>query len=319
MYSTAVRTAARYGPRAWAAIKPYKSYIRGQLENEAAHQAYNMYRRFRKRGRRFARRVYRRASKRFYGSRKRRRRATQLSSQKRPRLQLGDSLSQPTICKRNIAVFTNGFSSLTTKNLYENRITSFPERSLSGAISLLGNRERDVINYVGFSMEITIVNNLFVPLYFNMAVIIPHDTNATVIPTTDFFRNDGGVATSPADERAEDFGAGLPAIIAKSLPINTDKYSIMKRWTYTIGPKAKGATLGEEYNPDKPNFKRVKRWFPIRRKLAFDDQGSTFPNNGNIFVVYWAWHFGETAGDTPTLNAYQVEDLYMNYWRDINY
>lgn len=318
MYSTAVRTAARYGPRAWAAIKPYKSYIRGQLENEAAHQIYNMYRKFRKRGRRFARRAYRRASRRFYGSRKRRRLATNSSSQKRPRLQLGDSLSQRPIAKRCIGAFSNGFVSLATKNLYNTRISNFPERE-DGVTNVLGNRERDVINYVGMSVDLTIVNNLVVPIYFNMAFIIPHNTSTTAIATDAFFRNDGGTATAPADTREEDFGPALPAIIAKGLSINTDKYSIIKRWTYTVGPKSKGTTAGQEYNPDKPNFKRIKRYVPIRRKMAFDSQSSTIPNNGTIWVVYWAWHMGETAGADPTTGAYQIEDVYMNYYRDLNH
>lgn len=323
MYSTL----ARGGRYAYNVTKPYHQELLGNLENEGFHQAWP----YLKKGNKWMKRKFYGAMSRMGPSNKKRRYNTRSTRTRRRRYKkrsehpvkyLGEPKSSRIRAKRAVATETNGAVDLISRTQYKPEITTFPERAVvtrddGGGIILEGrnninNRERDAILWKGFQLHMSFINKTTAPLHIVCCILIPKKTNT--VTANDFFMSDGGPAASVDDIRHRNFSPALTSLNMRTLPINTDDYAVFRRWNWILGGKPD--TSNPDYATDKPNFKRIRKYFPINRKMTFDSPDDVTPNNGNMFVVYWAVPLGEGTDGTPVSGAYSVEEKIINYFRD---
>lgn len=293
MYSTIAR-AARYGiasaPYIKQALKSRKAYLKyGAAANEAFHMAYNRL----KKSKRLRRAIGRKRA------RTQKRRATKTT--KRMKGELGDPIKTKTECKQ-VMHLSNGYAAENTRTLYYNQLIKSSQRS-----SLLRNaREQDVINVRGVSIEFTISHSKAFPLCMNVAVVCPKN-NATPT-TTGFFRN----MIDSVDYRATDFSITKNQMEFHKLPINTDEYQVYTHKRFIMNPAERASpgfpTLTEFYNAARPNWKTMSMYIPINRRFTFDAGTDEYPNNGNLWLLYWADRMGN-AGSMPV----ETQVFYTQY------
>lgn len=137
--------------------------------------------------------------------------------------------------------------------------------------------------------------------WMNVAIISPKTdlTSSESIPNTEFFRNPGGV------RRGINFDdTTLNNVDYKCNAINTDKYNIHKRASFTIGPN----------NSTEGNKNGYLEWYmPIKRQIRYNN-GSTKPEGKNLYMVWW---FSTSDGGTP-VNSVRFQYSFKKYWREPN-
>lgn len=153
----------------------------------------------------------------------------------------------------------------------------------------IDDRERNMVNFRGckicFEVENTFNTLVGRKLYFNVAVITPKalSDTTTSIPTAGFFRNSGALDRSIA------FSNSLSSLEFHCLPINTDKYHVMKHERKVLGPYS--STEGV-------NTLSMDFYVKVNRQIRYLDTGSA-PVGKNLWLVYWVDYFGAVAGSTP--------------------
>lgn len=143
----------------------------------------------------------------------------------------------------------------------------------------LSERQRDVINLRGFKIDayfrtITQGSGAGLPsdLYWlNVAVVAPFQRGAADFPT-DFFR-----ARDNLDERESDFATTLGSMDLHTLPINTDKWTVLKHKRYEM------PTYGSQI----PGWsQKIDMYIPLNRQVTYWD---TLSNSCNtpVYLLYW--------------------------------
>jgi len=179
-------------------------------------------------------------------------------------------------------------SSQATRVLATQQVTNLA-RSPDNAIN---QRQRDMINLLGFDLVMEIRNLRTIPCQFRMAVISPKVSK--IVPSIDFFEGSEGA-------RGRDFSTTLNSMSFFDRPINPDLYNVLYTRKFTIGAKA-GGTL---YNGTLENVFRFTKYVKVNRQIRYE--GDAVGDCVNpIFVVYWIDDY-QNAADAPIVtNAANV-------------
>lgn len=172
-----------------------------------------------------------------------------------------------------------------------------------------GNREYQEANILGWRIYMGFYNNSDFHLVVNVALLSPKDVTATSIDTAGFFRNYG-------NRREMDFDANTRDSMEFNLfPINTDKYRVLQRWRYDIGPQQEDGNPAQ-YAGNVHQHMLTKKWVPFRRQIRYENTGNA-PTNGKVFIVHWCDQKTNQAAGTATVsNAYLSQLKILTFFRD---
>ena len=194
---------------------------------------------------------------------------------------------------------------LASKNTRTQYIIDLSEVPKSDAID---NRVRNIINVRGFKFCMFVHNREDIPLTFNIAVISPKAQ--TGVDTVDFFRGQG------AKQRGIDFATFNTSLEFKCLPINTDKYNILRHKRYTLGA-AGGEVNPQDWKCDRRCTYMEFMWYTkLNRQWQYDSTTDNGPESGRVFLVYWADTWGTDGGAAPIVNAYAVMEKHLLYFKE---
>lgn len=187
-----------------------------------------------------------------------------------------------------------------TRTLYFEEITDIVQGN--GA----DDRERHLINCKGIECTYHFFNLENQPKFLNVAIIAPKH-NASGVSVADFFRaNDGS--------RATNFASGLTALEMHYLPINTDRYVIMKHHRYQLGAQADSTQYNSDAGPG--NWISKKMWLPINRQLRYETSLATSCNTP-IYIVWWCDRMRTPAGQAPTPGLVSTSMMHTMFFTDV--
>lgn len=170
----------------------------------------------------------------------------------------------------------------------------------------VNQRLRNCINVIGVRIIAEIKNRSADPLLLNLAIIASKGTSG--VETQDFFRDH-------ATERAVDFGTALSSIEFHHLPINTDKYTVLRHKRYTLMPGASGGT--NIITNQGKSWMTINWWQPIRRQVRYDTSNANNPEDGNVTFVYWADKFESASGTTTSTNQFAIAYRQVVHFKEI--
>lgn len=159
----------------------------------------------------------------------------------------------------------------------------------------LNTRDRDVINLVGFNIQMS-ARNVFGTqnVLFNYAIIAIR--SGSIPNTSNFFRGDG------SGDRAVDLGTARTPLEHYMMLINNDDYITL----------AKGrCKLASSNSTDGTDSKQFERWVPCRTQVRYDSTGSP---HQPICLVYWCDLDTANRNDAATVGTldlqYRIETVY---------
>lgn len=169
----------------------------------------------------------------------------------------------------------------------------------------LNQRTRQVVNFRGWKFDFELTNNTSMPMYLNIAVLSPK-SGASGVSTPDFFRSQG-------NDRAVNFSNALNSIEFSKLPVNADRYTVLKhkRMFITPGLADETATLTRNGN----NYRKFRWYIKLKRQIRFD-ASQNIPESGQCYLVFWCDLFGAPAEDQPVSNALSFRSRIVQYFRD---
>lgn len=169
----------------------------------------------------------------------------------------------------------------------------------------IDKRQRDLVRFIGTKVCIQFRNDLTEPITVNVAVLHPRDQNT--VSADKFFRSFG-------NERSQNFSTALSANELHCLPVNTDRYTVLKHQRMILGdiPASASARYGTNNNN---SWKEVSFWIPLKRQLRYPSTGSQ-PEQGNVFLVWWCDKFLQPAGSTPTPDILSYDVKVYKYFKE---
>lgn len=194
----------------------------------------------------------------------------------------------------------NNFAARDTRTLYKTNLTTSDVQGDNR-----NQRERGVVNFRGFRICLALYNARTVPIYFNLAVVSPK--NSEDVTTANFFR-------SSTSERGVDFANGRNSLEFHCLPLNSDKFVILRHKRYRISPQGTGTGAFTDHSGR--NYKNIDWYVPLKRQLRFDTTADTSPINGTVWLIMWADDYDAIFSSVPVANAYYVMERHLNYFRD---
>ena len=224
------------------------------------------------------------------------------------RSQVGRPLGSQT--SRTHETSSTGLEIGDTRRLHLKELTQIP---LSSDFS---GRTREMANVRGFKIWMSIANTNTRPGYFHIAVISPKDPNVTGASLPGirdaFFKKSTNVQTEVP------FSNALTGLELNTLPINTDRFTILKRFRMKLkrgGEPAGGNSTDPGYQPyDGQANKDVEFYVPLNRQLRWSvSDGTESPVDGKVFLVWWFEIIHEDAGTLP------VPDSFINQYRCYTY
>lgn len=197
--------------------------------------------------------------------------------------------------------FSQGNIDTTTRTLYSNELTAI------SAGTGEDERLRSLINCKGIELAYHVYNKATTPMFLNMAVLAPKHSSSGVTQT-DFFRSNSG-------DRGQSHGTALSALEMHYLPINTDKYTVLKHNRHQLGAQA---DLSGTYNSDAGpgNFISKKVWIPINRQLRYDNTLATTCNTP-IYLAWWVDGMRTIAGQAVVANQASVSIMHTMFYTDV--
>lgn len=191
-----------------------------------------------------------------------------------------------------------------TRELYNINMMQLPEGSSESY------RERQIINCSGLRVCTEFQNyksaSILEGLYLNVAVVSPKESVcADSDLTVDFFGGQGGLANA----RSRDFNTTLTSNEFRCLPINTDKWVVLKHERKLLAP----AALATDYNTYTTNMD----WYiKINRQLQFQANPEVPDPVNPVYLVWWADQVFEEAGAAGQANAFRYGIRTIIYFRD---
>ncbi len=216
------------------------------------------------------------------------------------RMKIGEQVGQGGIKRNQTANFVANRSTR-LQNIRE--MLEIAKTTNTGDIT---QRQRDIINFRGFKGCIEIKNLLDSPLMFNYAVVVRNDQFDTNV--FGFFRNDGR-----SSDRELDFSNTLSSNDFHCLPINTDKYHVLKHKRFIIGAAA--TTNGFTTN-SRENYRTLNFYHRVKRQFRYKGNSENDLAADNIEVVWWCDRMLNPAGALSEIDACQVHERYVSYFRE---
>lgn len=184
--------------------------------------------------------------------------------------------------KRSNVYATNG--QIDTRTLSSGSLTEI------AAGTDIDQRERHNVQLSGYKVRGEVVNLLGSPLYVNIAIVHNRDTGNTF--AHEFFRNSANV-------RGVDFSTALSSLEMHGLPMNTDKFAVIKHERFLLAPNASTAT-GAVSNGQNDYYTTFDEYVKVNRNLQYDGPSSgEVDAASNIHLLWWCDEMATAGGSTP--------------------
>lgn len=180
---------------------------------------------------------------------------------------------------------------LLTKTLYADLMTNIPQTTINDVVL----RQGMAVKIKGFKLRLECKHKGRFPMFVNLAVIAPKEAQGGLIPTNDFFLNDG---TDP-NKRSMDFRPAMEASAQHWAKINTGKYTVLlhKRWTIHSSSQTLYDPNGDRHWGGGPSdMLRYSRYLKIDRNILYNGINGTDCENP-VFYAIW---FGEALPPRDT-------------------
>jgi len=168
-------------------------------------------------------------------------------------------------------------------------------------------RIRDVVEFRGIRLCYRIRNlDGNGNMYHHWALISPK-TDAVGVSTNNFFRSDAPQTTG----RGRDFDNTLDAHEFHCLPINPDKWNIIRHRKYTLGTITASSSIARTND----SWREIREWIPIKRQLRYDDDNVANTCSTPIFFVHWSARWNSPGGTAPTAvvnTSYRIHAYFNN-------
>jgi len=210
-------------------------------------------------------------------------------------------------CKKVNVVNENGIGLIDTRTLYVHDLMQIDPGYFDQ------QREGAVVNVSGVKIcteWLNINGSLQFGVNLNIAVISPKDSNAKASVTaikTDFF----GAMGSNASNRAVDFSNNLSSNEFRCLPINTDKWVVLRHFREKIWAST-GIAAGA-YNSA---YKTRDFYVNLNRQIQWSSSAPDATADSPVFLVYWFDDFIDPSGSSPTVGVLQHQIRSVLYFRD---
>lgn len=169
------------------------------------------------------------------------------------------------------------------------------------------NRERDTVVIKGIKVCIEFRNFESHLLLCNLAILHPKTSlgAGNQVPVDEFFRSYG-------IDRARDFDptTDTPNDL-HCLPINTDRYVVLRHKRFTLGPSGAMST-GATRQP----WKQVDMYLKLNRQIRFEGADATDLREGQLYAVWWFDSPDAIAGTVPVASACRVLQRYVIYFKN---
>ena len=134
------------------------------------------------------------------------------------------------------------------------------------------------INCRGIQIHMELKNNRGTAINIHFAIVSPRDGDSAT--AVDWFKGYG-------QNRNQNFsGANTTNMEMNTLPVNTDKFLLLKRFTIQLAGNTEANTI--EDAGDTMSYRHVKFYQAINRQLRFSSTSATTPETGKVFLVMWA-------------------------------
>lgn len=169
------------------------------------------------------------------------------------------------------------------------------------------NRTRDTAIIKGIKICVQFRNFESHPLYCNYAVIHPKTSlgAGNQVPVTEWFRSygeDRAVDFNPATMNPNDFHC---------LPINTDRYVVIRHARFRLGPSGAMST-GANWLP----IKEMDMYIKLNRQIRWEGDSATDLREGQIYAVWWFDGPDSIAGTVPVASACRVLQRFVIYFKN---
>lgn len=172
----------------------------------------------------------------------------------------------------------------------------------------IDGRQRDVVNFRGSRICLSLMNETTEPLTVSYAVVCPR--NAPIVQNEKFFRAFG-------TERSQDFTTALSAHELNCLPINADEYTILKHSKFTLAP-AVGAANAAGNNAN--SYKNLQFYIKIGKQLRYFSDGDatqqTWAITGNCWLVWWCDKMLAPSGAGSSTGAMKHDVRIYKYFKE---
>lgn len=194
-------------------------------------------------------------------------------------------------------------ANFSTRALHSDELILLNRNTTSNQID---QRERDTAVIKGIKICIQLRNFESAPLFCNVAVIHPK-TELGVgndIPVDEFFRAYG-------QARSQDFSTSLDPMSLHCLPINSDKYVVLRHKRFMIGPAA-GFSTGATRTP----VRLIDMYVQLNRQIRYTGNSAIDLEEGQVYLAYWFDNPDSTAGSPAVASAIRVNRRYVVYFKN---
>lgn len=182
-------------------------------------------------------------------------------------------------------------STVLSKTLYFHDLTNI----LFGTAT--SERERNTLLLSGIQLRYSLDNSVTENLVIRMALIRNKTEN---ILTSDFF-------TGYDNERGLDFSAARNGLQMSYNPINPNKFVVLKSWRFPLAGH-NGTATGYNQGSNMSSKSR-RQWLPIKKRIVFDNNGSTASYQPIYFVWWMDWPTSAAGAGVVALNTARVETI----------
>ncbi len=209
---------------------------------------------------------------------------------------------------------TDPFFMKNTRTLYAKRLCNIAKNEAT----VVGNtvdtsdtkfkRRTDTVMLSGFKFCFEVDNTDSIdttkPMYVNFAVLVDKESSSSQtenLGTSDFFRD-----LRKNKDRSIDFSTGLSSNELHCLPINTDKFGILKHKRMRLA--------GNNANSVNKQFRNMDFYLRCKRQLRWD-AGNTYPEGPRVYAVMWCSRFGDNAGKAVEPDQIKMHGRILTYFR----
>lgn len=188
-----------------------------------------------------------------------------------------------------------------TRTLYFEELTG-----INGLAIGEDDRSRALINCKGIQLTYHFYNKDTQPMFLNVAIIAPKH-NSSGVTDVDFFRGNDGT-------RGETFSTAKSALELHYLPINTDRYVVMKHNRHQLGARDDTAVYNSKAGPG--SWISKKLWLPVNRQLRYES-GSSTTCNTPIYVAWWCDRMRSTNSQLAETDLVRTSMMHTMFFTDV--
>jgi len=194
---------------------------------------------------------------------------------------------------------------ITTRSLLTRDLLAIPRNSTSE--NVIGKRNGEIVDVKGVKLCMEYWNNANLPAFIRFAIVSRKDSNA---PPSElgFFR---GVS----DTRGSDLDIANSSLDLQTRVINSDVYTVHHEWIQRMDSAMSSTNT---YHPTShANWGSFEKYFSVNRRFFFSgDNNAAFPENGNLYLVYWADLHMKAGGSPPSSLSVKVAFRTVAYYSE---